>query len=57
MIQLECYSSGHFQKSYKGYEFKWNPKSKFKISKTFLKSYCAEGKLINRENFREFVVV
>jgi predicted AAA+ superfamily ATPase len=39
------------------YEFKWNPKSKAKFSKTFLKSYQAESKLINRENFREFVVI
>ncbi len=39
------------------YEFKWNPKAKAKFSKTFLHSYKAEGKLINRENFREFVVI
>lgn len=39
------------------YEFKWNPKSKAKFSKTFLTTYEAEGKLINRENFREFVVI
>ena len=41
----------------KAYEFKWNPKSKVKFPKTFLKSYDAESKLINRENFREFVVI
>ena len=39
------------------YEFNWNPKSKAKFSKTFLSTYEAEGKLINRENFREFVVI
>jgi len=39
------------------YEFKWNPKSKAKFSKTFLNSYDAESKLINRDNFREFVVI
>ena len=39
------------------YEFKWNPKSKAKFSKTFLESYKADGRLINRENFREFVII
>lgn len=39
------------------YEFKWNPKAKAKFSKTFLKSYKAETKLINRENFRDFVII
>ena len=44
------------QKVY-GYEFKWNPRKKVKISKTFTDKYKAAGKLINRENFREFVKV
>ena len=39
------------------YEFKWNPKSNAKFSKTFLRAYEAESKLINRENFREFVII
>lgn len=39
------------------YEFKWSPKAKAKFSKTFLISYDAESKLINRENFREFVII
>ena len=39
----------------KAYEFKWNPKKKVKISSTFTKAYDAEGILINRDNFREFI--
>ncbi len=39
------------------YEFKWNPKAKAKFSKTFLRTYDTEGKVINRSNFREFVVL
>lgn len=37
------------------YEFKWNPKKKAKISKTFLSHYGAKAYLIHRENFRSFV--
>jgi len=37
------------------YEFKWNPKRKAKISKTFLDKYGAKAYLIHRENFRSFV--
>lgn len=37
------------------YEFKWNPKKRVKISSTFTKAYNAEGYLINRDNFREFI--
>ncbi len=40
-----------------GYEFKWNPKKKIKLPKTFTNKYQTEGKLINRENFRDFVIV
>jgi len=39
------------------YEFKWNPKKKAKISKTFLDKYEAKAYLINRENFRSFVQI
>lgn len=44
------------QKLY-GYEFKWNPKKKGNLSKTFIEKYKAEGKIINRDNFREFVIL
>jgi predicted AAA+ superfamily ATPase len=40
-----------------GYEFKWNPKKKVKLSKTFVEKYNAEEKLISKENFREFVII
>lgn len=39
-----------------GYEFKWNSK-KSKIPKTFSESYQAEGFVIDRSNFREFVKI
>ena len=38
-----------------GYEFKWNPKRKGKLPKTFVERYKAIEKVINRENFRDFV--
>jgi predicted AAA+ superfamily ATPase len=38
------------------YEFKWNPKAKPKFSKTFTNNYTAETKVINRKNFREFLI-
>ena len=41
----------------KAYEFKWNPKRGGKISKTFTKMYNAEGVVISRNNFRDFVIV
>lgn len=41
----------------KAFEFKWNSKVKAKFSKTFLDAYSAESKLINRDNFRDFVII
>lgn len=43
--------------SLKAFEFKWNPKRKAKISKTFTQQYKAEGFIISRDNFREFVKI
>jgi len=40
-----------------GFEFKWKTKSKIKLPKTFVKTYHAETKIINRNNFREFVLI
>ncbi|UZO81021.1 ATP-binding protein [Aquimarina sp. ERC-38] len=40
-----------------GYEFKWNPKKKGKLPKTFLNAYNAKSHIINRENFRNFVTI
>lgn len=44
-------------KSISGYEFKWNPKRKFRFPKTFTKNYTNDVKGINRNNFREFVLL
>lgn len=39
----------------KGYEIKWNKKNKVKIPKTFTETYNTEVKIIDQENFREFL--
>ncbi len=44
------------QKLY-AYEFKWNPNKKAKISKTFVNNYDTDTLVINRENFRDFVIL
>jgi predicted AAA+ superfamily ATPase len=38
------------------YEFKWKKRSKDKIPKSFLENYQAEARIIDKENFREFVM-
>jgi hypothetical protein len=38
------------------FEFKWNAKSGTKISDTFMKTYKASTHIIDRTNFREFVM-
>jgi len=38
------------------YEFKWNSKGKAKIPASFINLYNAIGKIIDKENFREFVM-
>ncbi|MFV0554418.1 MAG: ATP-binding protein [Mangrovibacterium sp.] len=38
-----------------GYEFKWNKKKTTSLPKTFVEAYQAESRIIDRENFREFV--
>ncbi|OQA97517.1 MAG: hypothetical protein BWY22_01265 [Bacteroidetes bacterium ADurb.Bin217] len=40
-----------------GFEFKWQNKKNIKLPKTFVESYHAESKIIDRDNFREFVVI
>lgn len=40
-----------------GYEFKWNSKKKIKIPRNFIQKYDAKEKVINRDNFREFVKI
>ena len=39
------------------YEFKWNPKRKAAITKTFTNSYEATGFIVNGDNFRDFVIL
>lgn len=39
-----------------GFEFKWQKKNQ-KLPKTFTETYNAETKIIDRENFREFVII
>ncbi len=38
------------------WEFKWNPKARVKVSKTFTNTYRSETKVIHRENFEDFVL-
>ena len=40
-----------------GYEFKWDSRKIVRLPKTFLKTYHAESKVIDRKNFREFVIM
>jgi len=38
------------------YEFKWKKRSKDKIPNSFLEAYSASGKIIDSDNFREFIM-
>ena len=40
-----------------GYEFKWNNKRNSKLPKTFTETYNAESSVIDKNNFREFVLI
>lgn len=40
-----------------GFEFKWNKKKNQKLPKTFTETYNADSKVIDKENFREFVII
>jgi len=39
-----------------GFEFKWFAKRKLKLPKTFMEAYDAKGQVIDRKNFRNFVI-
>ncbi|RRO15939.1 ATP-binding protein [Flavobacteriaceae bacterium 14752] len=39
------------------FEFKWNPNRKAKISKTFINNYNTDMFVVNRNNFREFIIL
>ncbi len=38
-----------------GFEFKWNPKAKVKLLKSFINTYNAKINVINKNNFRTFI--
>jgi len=38
------------------FEFKWNSRDKAKIPSAFMRTYAATGTVIDKENFREFVM-
>lgn len=40
-----------------GFEFKWNRKKNTKLPKTFVEAYDAESRVIDKNNFREFVIM
>lgn len=40
-----------------GYEFKWGNRKNIRLPKTFTNTYDATGKVIDKENFREFVLI
>lgn len=40
-----------------GWEFKWQARKQVRLPKTFLDTYSAESAVIDRSNFRDFVVV
>lgn len=40
-----------------GYEFKWKKKKNIRLPKTFTDAYKAESKVIDNDNFREFVII
>ncbi len=40
-----------------GFEFKWKAKSKIKLPATFVKTYNAETMIIDRNNFRDFIII
>jgi predicted AAA+ superfamily ATPase len=39
------------------FEFKWNPRKKVKLPKTFTDNYKADSLVVTRDNFRKFVVL
>lgn len=40
-----------------GFEFKWKAKPNMKLPETFVRAYNAKAKVIDRNNFREFVII
>lgn len=40
-----------------GYEFKWKAKNTVKFPSTFIENYGSNNKVIDRDNFRDFVII
>lgn len=40
-----------------GFEFKWKAKQNIRLSKTFVEAYNANSEIIDKSNFRKFVVI
>lgn len=40
-----------------GWEFKWRSKTAVRLSRTFTETYKADSRIIDRSNFREFVII
>ncbi|MCK5788991.1 MAG: DUF4143 domain-containing protein, partial [Chlamydiia bacterium] len=40
-----------------GYEFKWKTKKSTKLPNSFLETYSATSNIIDRDNFRDFVII
>ena len=40
-----------------GYEFKWKAKKTTRLPKTFVEAYNADSHIIDRNNFRDFVII
>lgn len=40
-----------------GWEFKWKAKNNSRLSKTFTQAYAPDSKVIDRSNFRDFVIL
>lgn len=40
-----------------GFEFKWKAKTKAKLPETFINAYKAQTRVIDRSNFREFIII
>ncbi len=40
-----------------GYEFKWKKNKSQKLPKTFMETYGAESRVIDKDNFRDFIII
>ncbi len=47
----------HYNDEIFGFELKWNKKKKQKLPKTFTETYNSKNKIVDKDNFREFVII